>query len=206
MRAILVGAALMLSSPAPAQTIRPFVEAGPLAGHDRTWGQSIAAGGVLVGGGVRVGPHVEFRVAMDLTPATDVAIGPTSYYGGTPPAETARVTYLVRARDRSISAAFGWAVRVSQRLAVVPAIGWAGIHRSDSVTATTVVLATGERSERVGSNCHDSCSSAPLFGMDAVIGLTRHVSVVPDIKAIWYAPVDNGGVIVRGGLAVRWTF
>jgi len=207
MRVSMVTAVLLLGSlPVGAQTLTPFVEAGPLAGHDRTWGQAIAATGVLVGGGVRVGLHPEFRLTVDLTPATDAHLGPTSYYGGTPAAETARVTYRVRARDRSISAAFGWAVRVGGRVELVPAAGFSSLHRSDSITAITVTPGTGARSEQALGGCRRSCSSAPLFGLSAVVRVASRLSIVPDVRGIWHSPVDNGGLIARAAVTARWMF
>ena len=210
MRRALVWLGLSLVSgvaPAAAQTftVTPFVEAGPVLTHDGTWGSpAIVAASAAGGGGVRIGPHAEVRVTVDLTPATDVVTAPASYYEGNPPVETSRVTYLIRARDRSVSVMFGWPLRAGSRLDITPSIGLARIHRVDSVTAATVMLSTGERVEREVPESGRHCCDAPAFGLAAVARLTAHLSLVPEIRAIWYSPADNAGVILRSGMGVRY--
>ena len=178
---------LTTAAPAAAQCeIAAFVDGGPMLNQDMSWGERhITNTGVGLGGGIRIGERTEVRVLLEIPPVTKL-VDAHDVYGGSPPVVVARVTREVRARNRTVSAVVTRLFPVGRRNHITTSIGWSNSRRVDDPVSSTW--------------------GGPVFGFGGIVAVSRHFSLVPEARAIWYPAAENGSVIFRTGVGGRWMF
>jgi hypothetical protein len=203
-------AGFLLAAPLPvmAQPATPiFVGGGPILNRDMTWaGSEVRNVGVSLSGGVRLGPRIEIGVQVEIPPATTL-IATTDYYGGeSPPRVIERATSRLRARNRTVAITVARLFPVMTRLQLTTTAGWSSSKRLDDVTTTVQSVDSGAIVDRPDSGPGSNEWGGPVFGAGAIVALTSHIAVVPEMRFIWYPAAENGSAIVRTGIGARWSF
>jgi hypothetical protein len=180
---------LSLGTPALAQCeLKGFVDGGPMLNRDMTWGdRTISNAGVTFGGGVRIGARTEVRLLVEVPPVTVIQSSHDEQRGNPPnPPVIVRVTDTARIRNRTMSAIVTRLFPAGRRSAVTASVGWS-------------------RSRRVADPISSSWGGF-VVGFGGIVGVTGHLAIVPEARVIWSGPwAESGSVILRTGLAARWT-
>jgi hypothetical protein len=197
---------LSLSGSAFAQSsTRVFISGGPMLNQDMSWGgHTITNAGLSLGGGLEISEWTEIRVAVEIPPATTL-ISSYNIYNGMPPVAQERVTIHTRARNRTIAVMLGRRFPVAQRLELATSVDWSSSRRADTGQRTVTSLETGARVEE--PQVHDSISwPGPVFAIGGMVAVSKHLSLVPEARLIWYPLAENGNAIVRMAVESRRTF
>ena len=202
-------AALLLAataSTAAAQDVRLFAEGGPMRNRDVTWGaHGIANTGFSAGGGIRLGSRTEIRVLVDVPPASTI-VSSADHYNGTPPALTERVVYTARVRNWTGAVLLTRLYPIGRHARLAASAGWSTSDRVDSVTTATI----DARTERILESYRDDGShrswEGPMFAAGAIVPLSSHFALAPEVRAVVYPAAESGRAMVRTGVNARWTF
>lgn len=184
------------------------------------------AGGTVAGGALGLGVHLTDRVSArfewSLTDALkrsqDVGIYPlfslesltvgTSFGFGTNVPATSSLSFAPRSVESKRSTAAGFALlgyHVGGGRTSIELLGGVGLLNQD-VTTSYVYDQRGLGGFGLSlPNANDKSSSyhaVAVVGADIAVTLTGHAAIVPQVRA--YAV--NGGLSVRPGVGLRWTF
>lgn len=163
------------------------------------------ASGTVVGGGLGIGVYLtshlsarfEWSVTDRLTQSQRLGVFSSVDAAG-------RATSVVDPRfESTIQTTAGYALlgyHLRARRASIELLGGLGFVDSNAISKYDVRLLslTGVESEYKSSTYH----AAAVVGADVAVKLTDHAAIVPQVRA--YAL--GGGLSVRPGLSVRWTF
>lgn len=222
--------ALLVSAPAVAfaqpSTGTVFISGGALAAIEQSpsssgFGQPESdTGGTVAGGMLGVGVHltekISARVEWSLTDALrqrqdgfaypylagEIASLLPMTSIGRPGAPSLSVVPIVPETKRTTAAAFALlGYHVPAGRASIELVGGLGLLNTDLETSYDVRIAA-ERITVPAAYTSSTYHAVAVVGADVAVRLTDHAAVVPQVRA--YAL--GGGLSVRPGLSLRWTF
>ena len=165
-----------------------------------------AAAGLGVSAGIDVSKHVSLVIEMDqpmnhslttVSQATDPVKG-AQRFTVTRIARTPTFNALVAVRgfsDRRVA------------FAVSGGVGWSG-HRD---SFGSIVETLGPGGAVTGSTTYPQIGSTYTWfglagGIEMPIRVSSNLSIVPEIRGVWFPASESGRTIVRSGVNVRWRF
>ena len=165
-----------------------------------------AAAGIGVSAGIDVSKHVSLVIELDepmnhsqtTTGQTLDPVKGTQRFTVTRIARTPSFNVLVAVRglsDRRVG------------FAVSGGVGWSDHHDSTGSTIETL----GPGGTVTGTATYPQTGSGYTWlglagGVEIPIRVTRHLSIAPELRGVWFPASESGRTIVRSGAAVRWTF
>lgn len=218
----------LLVSAAPVAYAQPstgtvFISGGALAAIE--WTPSMSGfgvpqretGGTVAGGMLGVGIHltekISARVEWSLTDALrtrqdgffsylapNVGLSGPSFGGFGEPSLSV-IPVFPETKQTTTAAFTTLAYHVPAGRASIELIGGVGLLNRDVETSFDVRIAAGRISAPAASTT-STFHAVAVVGADIAVRLTDHVAVVPQVRA--YAL--GGGLSVRPGLSLRWTF
>jgi hypothetical protein len=222
--------ALLVSAPAVAlaqpSTGTVFISGGALAAIEQSptssgFGQPESdSGGTVAGGMLGVGVHLTEKISARLEWSLTDALRQRQdgfaypYLGaeiasfrpmtsiGRPGAPSLSVVPIVPETKRTTAAAFALlGYHVPAGRASIELVGGLGLLNTDLETSYDVRIAA-ERLTVPAAYTSSTYHAVAVVGADVAVRLTDHAAVVPQVRA--YA--RGGGLSVRPGLSLRWTF
>lgn len=171
------------------------------------------ASGTVAGGALGIGVYLTPRVSARFEWSLTDALKESQHLGISPLAATSAAglvfpgtTIVDQTYESRRSTAAGFALlgfHVAAGRASVEVLGGLGLVHQDMTTSYDVRIlpAFGLPVPRTDYTA-SSYAAAAVVGADLAVGLTEHASIVPHVRA--YAL--SGGLSLRPGLALRWTF
>lgn len=166
--------------------------------------------GGMLGIGVHLTPRVSARLEWSMTGELDVqqayaypALLQTPEFVGLPISDLSIYAPGIESRRRTTSTYALLSYHVTGRRLGLELLGGVGLVNDDTTSEYDVrILARAIFPSPMPEFKTSSYASVAVVGADLAVSLTRRASVVPSVRA--YAL--NGGLSVRPGVALRWTF
>jgi hypothetical protein len=199
------------------------LEIGPVVRLDKIHIDGSASGGTRVSGMfARTMISKSYGLEVEVTQASNRI--ERSYqgwfisYNQDPKATREEIERLAPVLRRSLGYSPGTGVAVAfvgrsdprQRVSVAGRVGLSSRSYVETSTFTILSISEGIDPGRVARDFSDSSSRRShgglVFGLDISVALTRHLSVVPDVRLVWGGPAQiskgygEAGVGIRGAL------
>jgi hypothetical protein len=110
-------------------------------------------------------------------------------------------TYRVKARRSTVSPTAWYRQSIGSRASLIYSAGVAFVI-TKSEQSFQVLGFLDQRLIAPTTTELTTYTSAPIVGLDARVSLSDHASIVPGVRVL----VDNGGVIMRPSVGLRWQF
>lgn len=187
------------------------IERAPSTGFP---GDSDASGtvpGGMLGVGVHLTPRVSARVEWSITGERDIdrayaypaLLNLAPGVSSLPIADLSIYAAGIESRRRTTSGYALLAYHVTGRRLGLEVLGGVGLVNEDTTSEYDVrILARAIFPSPMPELKTSTYNAVAVVGADVAVSLTRRAAVVPSVRA--YAL--NGGLSVRPGLALRWTF